>query len=73
MILSNKTGIITGFTETKTKTGKPMIVLTHTIGNSDTLQKVFVFEDDENYQDLRMHGKNLIGAKLESKTEIPEA
>lgn len=70
MILSTKSGIITSLKETKTKEGKPMIILSHTNGNSPTLQNVFIFEDDDNYQDLRMLWDSLIGIKIETKTEI---
>lgn len=70
MILSNKSGIITNFSEGKTKTGKKMIVVTHTIGNSETLQKIFAFEWDENYDNLCMLGKDIIGSQIETKTEI---
>lgn len=47
-----------------------MIVVTHTIGNSETLQKIFAFEWDENYDNLCMLGKDIIGSQIETKTEI---
>ena len=70
MILSEKTGIITNYSETKTKAGKKMIIISHTVGNSDSLQKVFIFEDDENFNGLTVVGTDLIGAKISTKVEI---
>ena len=49
MILSEKAGIVTNYSEGKTKAGKKMIIISHTVGNSENLQKIFVFEDDENF------------------------
>lgn len=70
MILSEKSGIITNYSETKTKAGKNMIIISHTVGNSDSLQKVFIFEDDENFNGLKVVGTDLIGAKISTKVEI---
>ena len=52
MILSAKTGIITNVTEAKTKAGKPMIIIAHTVGNNDNIQKVFIFPEDPNFNNI---------------------
>lgn len=70
MILSEKAGIITNYSEGKTKAGKKMIVISHTVGNSENLQKIFIFENDENFDGLTVVGKDLIGAKISTKVEI---
>ena len=70
MILSAKTGIITNVTEAKTKAGKPMIIIAHTVGNNDNIQKVFIFPEDPNFNNISLLGKDLIGTKIELKTEI---
>lgn len=70
MIVSTKTGIITSVSDTKTKAGRGMLILAYSSGNSNTLQKLFLFEDDENYQALRNSKDDLIGTKISQKLEL---
>lgn len=71
MILSSTTGIITSAQLQKSKkTGNEFIVLSYTAWNSETLQKKFIFNNDENYQELRLNIDALIGQKITQKIEL---
>ena len=67
MLIQEKAGIITDVSQIKTKEGKNMIVISHTSGKSNQLNKIFLFDGTEEFNSVSMIAEDIIGSKITQK------
>lgn len=70
MLIQEKAGIITDVAQIKTKEGKNMIVISHTSGKSNQLNKIFLFEWSDEFNSISIIAQEIIGSKISQKIEL---
>lgn len=70
MLISSKPGIITNIDQFKTKEGKEMISISYTSWKSDTLQKSYIIQGSELFDEISFRGQDLLGKKIATIIEV---